>query len=863
MTSKSFLVLGLFLAACGDDGGGPDASTAPRCDTPPAPFETGSTTGHADPLGATAGQARAGRIQASQLPASTLGLLTWKQGDFVLANAKVALVIEDVGDSDLYDPWGGRPVGLARVAGGALVDAADFGEFFVLIGPSTVATTSVTVMNDGSDGHAAVIRATGRLTPLPFLISIIGGLYFDDLSDIDAAIDYVLEPDAEAVDIRLHFASPRGVVADTGAILNGFMFTPRMPTEVPGKGFTTNLGGSPWVQLVDDDATSWAYSVPGENLGSTIAQSGFVGSMTSTMAIAACGVTDREHATIVIGGPGLDGLEQARARIEGRTLRTITGTVSDAAGPLDGFHVHATLADGTYVTRATTDASGDYTLHVPDGAAVTLTAYKRGWATATADVAAAATTANLTVPRSGAIHVTASDLAGALPARVQIMPGDGTTIPSLPEGFGERGTTAGRLHVAFPTRGDVTLPVPAGNWHVVVSRGYEYEIVEADVAVTAGVTTPVAAVLDRVVDTTGVQCGDFHIHTIRSNDAYDTEEAKLTSAVADGLELPVRTDHEWVGSFAPLIEQMNLGAWAYGIGSIEMTSFQVWGHMGVFPLDADATRPNAGAPRWETWPTADAPDREVAIREPNEVFAEVRQRPEAPVVIINHPTGGTEYFDYTGFDAATGLIAHPDRWDETFTLVEVFNDSGWLANRDVRVAAWFALLNSGRPVFAVGSSDSHGINSSPVGYPRTCIRVGTDTPSALTPELVRDRLADGHANISGGIYVDTTVGAARAGDTATGVGATAQVDVRVQAATWVDVDALDVVVDGVTVATVPITDADRDPVDPVLRFHKTIPVDVAATGGWVVVAAYGDSPLEPVHPGRIPFGVTNPIWLTR
>ena len=66
------------------------------------------------------------------------GLVTWKDGDFVLANDKVALVIEDVGDSDLYDPWGGRPVGLARVEGGKLVEPNNFGELFLLTGRSTV-----------------------------------------------------------------------------------------------------------------------------------------------------------------------------------------------------------------------------------------------------------------------------------------------------------------------------------------------------------------------------------------------------------------------------------------------------------------------------------------------------------------------------------------------------------------------------------------------------------------------------------------------------------------------------------------------------------------------------------------------------
>ncbi len=79
--------LGL-VTACGDDGDG--ASCAP--DLPP----DGDATGHPAPLGASPTEARAGRItDASQLPATTLGLETWAVGDFVLANDRVALVIED------------------------------------------------------------------------------------------------------------------------------------------------------------------------------------------------------------------------------------------------------------------------------------------------------------------------------------------------------------------------------------------------------------------------------------------------------------------------------------------------------------------------------------------------------------------------------------------------------------------------------------------------------------------------------------------------------------------------------------------------------------------------------------------------
>src|SRR5687767_14376246 len=100
---------------CGDDAGstsadaGPDAEIA--CVTP---FEAGSE-GSSSPLAAGPGEARAGRLVAADFPADASPLLLWKPGDFVVANDRVALVIEDAGKSDLYDPWGGRPVGLGLV----------------------------------------------------------------------------------------------------------------------------------------------------------------------------------------------------------------------------------------------------------------------------------------------------------------------------------------------------------------------------------------------------------------------------------------------------------------------------------------------------------------------------------------------------------------------------------------------------------------------------------------------------------------------------------------------------------------------------------------------------------------------------
>ncbi|MBA3542092.1 MAG: hypothetical protein H0T79_20930 [Deltaproteobacteria bacterium] len=307
---RAFAIAILVIAACGDDDS--------VCPTAAGPFEVGSE-GHAQPLGAGPAEARAGRLTDADLPVVPSGLATWRPGDFVLANAKVALVIEDVGASDLYDPWGGRPVGLARVANGKLIEPSNFGEFFLLTGRSTVVTDSVSVIADGSDGGPAIIRARGKLHPIPFLEALLPVLYPDGFFDIDAAIDYELAPGAEHVDIRMRYASARAEAKALPTVMNALMYTKRTPVFQPGKGFDDALERE-YVALVDDGATSWAY-IPQGAFGGALSASGFVGAVSPGFTMPACGTLDRIHAQIVIGGPGTDGIVAAVARVRGQATR--------------------------------------------------------------------------------------------------------------------------------------------------------------------------------------------------------------------------------------------------------------------------------------------------------------------------------------------------------------------------------------------------------------------------------------------------------------------------------------------------------------------------------------------------------------
>ncbi|MEI8259397.1 MAG: hypothetical protein WCJ30_27330, partial [Deltaproteobacteria bacterium] len=354
-------------AAVADDVPGIDA-VVPTCDAS-VPLVTGSATGAADPLGAAAGQVRAGVVSAAMLPTDHTGLAVWAAGDYVIANDRIAVMIEAARPSALYDPWGGKPVGLAHVQGGHMVDAADFNESMFLLGRYTVATESVTVLHDGTDG-VATIRAEGPLRPLPFIDELTRPIITGDYAGFRAALDYELRPGADQIDVyeTIDVNTTRPVFVRI--VGHGFFQRFRMPMFVPGVGFSNGVGiaPSPWVGFVDDEAVGFAWSSPDGPLTSLLSVSGFDIFTSPAVTLPACAQTRVHIARIVVGGRVLDGLLQAVARVDGVAQREVRGMVTEAdATPAVGVDVHATVtgAGGAYLTRATTDATGAFTLHVP------------------------------------------------------------------------------------------------------------------------------------------------------------------------------------------------------------------------------------------------------------------------------------------------------------------------------------------------------------------------------------------------------------------------------------------------------------------------------------------------------------------
>lgn len=860
--------LGLFplallasLPACSsDDEPTPPTTNPPACELPSGPaFEAGSPDGHADPFGArAAGQARAGRIaDASSFPQPAHGRQPIQDGDFVLINDKISVVVEAAGISDGYARFGGEILAVDHVGDdGRPRGVSTYIETLNGIGLEAVNPESVTVLRDGSDGGEAVVRVAGLLSPIPFLDGSIGGL-FPNKYALPVAQDYVLEPGSERLLIRMSVVNDRAQAIDFGLEregsdeLVGFFHYSRNQMVTSELGFQEPAGEVAWVGF-DGGASSFAWRSPRGPMEFGLTVSGFALFNAMGFIADACGTTTVDQAEIIVGGPGYDGLREAIRRVDGEApWREIQGTVTDAGGaPVPGAWIHMESAAGAYLSRARAADDGSFVIHAPPDDDVLLVPQQRGYPPHDgAVVPPGEATAALTFGASGVLQVTVTDAATAepLPVRVQVVPA--AALPGTPSARGVLDEVNGRLHQEFAMTGQATLVVPAGEHRVIITRGYEYELHDVTVTVNAGETVPVDAALAHSVDSTDLLCADFHIHSWFSADSNDPLDHKVKGAIADGLDIPVSSEHEWIADFQPIIEQLGLTKWAFGVPSEELTTFK-FGHFGVVPLTPTPGAYNNGAVDW-------------IGMDPAGLFDAARSRPESPILIINHPSssGFSGYFEAAQYDRDTGA-GSAELWSDHFDAIEVFNESDFESNRGASVADWFSMLNHGYKFWAVGSSDTHHLRTSHAGYPRTCIWFGHDDPAQLTAQSVRDGMATGAATVSGGLLMTVEgPGGERPGQTAVAAGGTATFTVTVQAPSWVGADTLETIVNGETISVVPLMPLGAGPGK---RFVNQVEVtiDPARENNWVVFHAKGEAELAPLLPGRKPFAVSNPIFLT-
>jgi hypothetical protein len=247
---------------------------------------------------------------------------------------------------------------------------------------------------------------------------------------------------------------------------------------------------------------------------------------------------------------------------------------------------------------------------------------------------------------------------------------------------------------------------------------------------------------------------------------------------------------------------------------------------------------------------------------PAGIFAAARaSKPlgDKTLVQVNHPRmGDIGYFDIFRMDPTDipGWLRRSPAAQMNFDAIEVFNGDhyAWIARVEECMRDWFALLNAGFRYTATGNSDSHRISFHEPGTPRTLVAVPSDRPGALDERAFVEAIRAGRAVVSSGPFVTLSAGGQGIGSTiAPGA---VEVEVRVDAPPWVDVDRVQLIRRGEVMREWFAADLTA-PRPTSLKAQ----VDLKA-GDWVIAVARGSKPMTFLHrPNAQPFGFTNAIYV--
>ena len=233
------------------------------------------------------------------------------------------------------------------------------------------------------------------------------------------------------------------------------------------------------------------------------------------------------------------------------------------------------------------------------------------------------------------------------------------------------------LHVFFTDETGACLldGVPAGPATVQAVRGPEWTIESRRVTIEPGADGVLTLALRRLHDlkAEGYYQGDAHMHSTESDGAQPPEEVAF-NARCEGLDWAILTDHETVSGHAAFKARAVPGF--LPLGGQEITTRE--GHILGLGISSVVSR-----------------DVSRGAEDMRRIFREVRE--QGGVSVLAHPMTPTMNYQH---------------WDvDDYDVVEILNGSlpPYLGLFDMLQARlrWHRLLNEGRRVAAIGTSDNH------------------------------------------------------------------------------------------------------------------------------------------------------------
>ena len=353
-----------------------------------------------------------------------------------------------------------------------------------------------------------------------------------------------------------------------------------------------------------------------------------------------------------------------------------------------------------------------------------------------------------------------------LPARITIVDAAGAlqTVGATSDDH-----LAVRPGLIYTADGRARFGVPAGNYTVYVGRGFEYSLASEVISVSAGESIHRSLTIRREVPTEGYVACDTHVHTLTHSGHGDaTVQERMITLAAEGIELPIATDHNVQIDHEPFARERLVRDYFTPVIGNEVTTKV--GHFNVFPIEAGARVPNHNLPDWGA------------------ILDDIHRTPGMKVAILNHARdlhSGTRPFGPKLHIAVIG--ENLDGWPLRFNAMEVVNSSATQTDVMQLFHDWMGLLNRGRRVTPVGSSDSHDVGRHFVGQGRTYIRCDDRDPGNIDVDAAVNSFVQGRVLVSYGLIAELTVNDKyRSGELATVPDDEVRVGLRVLAPHWID-----------------------------------------------------------------------------
>ena len=415
------------------------------------------------------------------------------------------------------------------------------------------------------------------------------------------------------------------------------------------------------------------------------------------------------------------------------------------------------------------------------------------------------------------------------------------------------------------------MAVPPGKYRVVVTRGIEYSHLAKDVMLKAGDTFDFTGTLKRLVDTRGWVSADYHNHSTPSGDNTCGTDDRLINLAAEHVEFAPTTEHNRLYDWHPHIERLGLSSFIQTVPGMELTGSGP--HFNSFPFKPVPFTQDNGAPVWNKDPRITA----ITLRDWQGAETDRWIQINHPDMVANFTDADDDGRADGGFHGLATLIDGIET--QNYQTSELLGGRPFRIGRDAKTLKetvafhreyiWLQMLNRGHRYAAMAVCDAHAVFGNGVGGWRMYLPSASDEPAKIDWRENSRAAKAGRSYLTTGPFLQVTT------DDGTGPGATTRtlsgsvkLRVRVQCTDWLDIDRVQILVNGRAPAALNFTRA-KDAAkfkDGVVKFEETLTVPLSEDAHLIVVACaettdlrlgYGSSTQAKVRP----FAYHNPVFV--